>query len=165
MRYNSSTVKTSTERKIIKLCEYSDDIGISSVLVGGCFDILHIGHIRFLQEAKKLGDILIVALESDGFILRRKKRKPFHTVNERAEMLAALWCVDRVIVLPELKTDTNYNNMVKKIRPNIIAVSPGDPVKDKKEKQAHSIGARLVEIQVFEKGKSTTYLAKFLSRF
>ena len=61
------------------------------VLVGGCFDILHLGHVVFLEKAKKEGDVLVVLLESDEKVRFLKgKGRPVHTQSERAEILSAL---------------------------------------------------------------------------
>ncbi|MBI3343244.1 adenylyltransferase/cytidyltransferase family protein, partial [Candidatus Gottesmanbacteria bacterium] len=61
---------------------------MKKILVGGCFDLLHYGHIRFLEEAKKLGDHLVVALESDENVRRMKgEGRPIHTQAQRKEML------------------------------------------------------------------------------
>ena len=94
--------------RTISLSEYVQGDKLDVVLVGGCFDILHIGHIRFLKAARKQGDSLVVALESDEFIRLQKRREPFHTQAERAEILAALRSVDTVILLPLLSTDEDY---------------------------------------------------------
>ena len=72
--------------------------GKKTVLVGGCFDILHYGHLRFLSQAKEKGEMLIVALESDTFIRKIKNKKPIHTQEQRAEILAHLNLVDMIIV-------------------------------------------------------------------
>ncbi len=113
------------------------------VLVGGCFDILHIGHITFLTKAKETGDILVVALESDEFIRTRKKREPFHTQAQRAEVLNALEAVDYVINLPLLKTDEAYSDLVKKVKPAIIAITEGDSHVSQKEKHAQLVGGQV----------------------
>ena len=69
------------------------------VLVGGCFDILHIGHLRFLEKAKKLGDLLVVGINDDGFIKRTKgKNRPIIPAKQRREILLGLKCVDKVFV-------------------------------------------------------------------
>ena len=74
---------------------------IKKVLTGGCFDILHFGHITFLKQAKTLGDHLIVALESDGNVKRVKgDMRPIHTQEQRKAMLEALSCVDEIIRSP-----------------------------------------------------------------
>ena len=83
------------------------------VLVGGCFDVLHYGHVQFLESAKSRGDLLVVALEPDEFIAKRKKRKPVHTQAERAAILSALRSVDVVLLLPFFTTDMEYRRMVE----------------------------------------------------
>src|SRR3989338_5369507 len=72
------------------------------ITTNGVFDILHIGHIRYLQEAKKLGDILIIAINSDSSTKKLKgPKRPLNNQNDRAETLAALECVDYVTVFNE----------------------------------------------------------------
>jgi len=132
------------------------------VLVGGVFDILHFGHIQFLKKAKKLGDYLIVALESDENVRKIKgEKRPIHNQNQRREILESLKFVDEVISLPEMKSDEDYKNLVIKVKPQVVAVTVGDPILEKKRKQASLIGARVIEIpkiNVF----STSQIAKLL---
>lgn len=111
------------------------------VLVGGCFDVLHYGHIEFLKNAKAAGNYLIVALEPDEKIIKYKHRKPIHTQQQRAEILSAICFVNKVLLLPVLNGFEDYNQLVEHIRPSIIAVTAGDPQVANKEKQAKSIGA------------------------
>jgi D-beta-D-heptose 7-phosphate kinase/D-beta-D-heptose 1-phosphate adenosyltransferase len=82
------------------------------VLTGGCFDILHIGHVRFFPEAKKMGDYLVVLLESDKNVKKLKgENRPVFIQKERAEMLSALGSVDLVVLLPMTRTDRDYLNL------------------------------------------------------
>ncbi|SRR6266404_1035706 len=116
------------------------------VLVGGCFDIIHFGHIQFLQKAKEAGDYLIVALEPDERIINYKKRTPIHTQQERAHNLLALRSVDQVIMLPLLNGFDDYLALVADIKPHIIAISANDPQQVNKQKQADAVGAQLVVV-------------------
>jgi rfaE bifunctional protein nucleotidyltransferase chain/domain len=116
------------------------------VLVGGCFDVIHYGHLQFLKAAKREGDILVVALESDEFIEKRKKRKPIHSQSQRAEMLSELGIVDYVVSLPFLTTDDEYFDMVKKINPSVIAVTEGDLMIEKKQSHASRLGTTRVVV-------------------
>src|SRR3989344_8180966 len=117
------------------------------VLVGGCFDLIHFGHVHFLKKARTLGDYLVVALESDINVRRLKGRgRPVHSQKQRKIMLESLRFVDRVIPLSEMKTDADYRRMVVRIRPKIIAVTKGDALLTKKTAHAASVGAKLVEI-------------------
>lgn len=132
------------------------------VLVGGCFDILHYGHVSFLTAAKKLGDILVVALESDENVRKRKgPTRPIHFENQRKEILQALSVVDEVICLPTMNSDEDYLKMVQEIKPTIIAVTEGDPYKQHKEKQASAVGASIVEIPKIHT-RSTSQLVRLL---
>ena len=86
------------------------------VATNGCFDILHIGHIRSLQKAKKLGDVLVVGLNSDSSTKKIKgNERPINNENERAEVLAALDCVNIVSIFNE-NTAEKFLELVK---PNI----------------------------------------------
>ena len=135
---------------------------IKKVLTGGCFDILHFGHITFLKQAKTLGDHLIVALESDGNVKRVKgDMRPIHTQEQRKAMLEALSFVDEIIPLPPMHTDQEYVAFVQKIQPAVIAVTEGDPILEKKRQQANLVGANLVVIPKI-RTPSTSQLAKLL---
>jgi rfaE bifunctional protein nucleotidyltransferase chain/domain len=72
------------------------------VVTNGCFDLLHVGHVRFLQEARSLGDSLVVGLNGDGSVRELKGNgRPVNPEADRAEVLAALACVSAVVVFPE----------------------------------------------------------------
>ena len=124
------------------------------VLVGGCFDILHYGHIYFLKRAKKLGDMLVVALESDENTRKLKgPKRPIHTQKQRAEMLKSLRFVDKVITLPPMKSDLDYKKLVHRVNPDIIAITDGDT------KNTH--GVKTIVLPKI-KTPSTTQIAKLL---
>jgi D-beta-D-heptose 7-phosphate kinase/D-beta-D-heptose 1-phosphate adenosyltransferase len=92
------------------------------VLTNGCFDILHPGHIHLLQEAKKLGNFLIVAINSDNSVNKLKgSGRPFNRLSSRIKMLTSLACVDLVISFNEISPE----NIIKKISPDIL-VKGGD---------------------------------------
>jgi FAD synthetase len=132
------------------------------VLVGGCFDILHYGHVCFLKEAKKHGDYLIVALESDENTKKLKgPGRPIHNQKQRKEILEALSFVDEVIELPEMKNDKDYKDLVMKVAPDVIAITEGDLMKTKKAEHATYVGAKLIEIKKTP-DLSSTKLAKLI---
>ncbi len=96
--------------------------GKQIVFTNGCFDLLHIGHIRYLTQAKALGDILIVGLNSDSSIKALKgENRPIISQAERKEMLLALKAVDFV----EFFNEDNPLNLIKEIKPDIL-VKGGD---------------------------------------
>lgn len=98
------------------------------VLVGGCFDILHLGHIIFLEKAKKMGDKLVVLLESDQKVkILKGGYRPIHTQKERARILLALKAVDQVVCLPYMETAAQYDQLIARIKPDIIAVTKAYP--------------------------------------
>jgi rfaE bifunctional protein nucleotidyltransferase chain/domain len=107
----------------------------SIVFTNGCFDLLHPGHMDYLQKAKTLGDVLIVALNSDDSVRQIKgESRPVNSLNDRIAMLAALECVDFVTSFQE---DTPYN-LIDAIKPDIL-VKGGDYTKDE------IVGADIVE--------------------
>ncbi|HII17063.1 TPA: adenylyltransferase/cytidyltransferase family protein [Candidatus Woesearchaeota archaeon] len=104
---------------LLKAIQQEKKKGKSIVTCNGCFDILHAGHIKFLEEAKSHGDILIVAINTDAYITKKKGRgRPVNSQDDRALVLAALACVDYVAIfaedtpialLEELKPDVHCN--------------------------------------------------------
>jgi rfaE bifunctional protein nucleotidyltransferase chain/domain len=92
------------------------------VFTNGCFDVLHFGHVHYLLQAKELGDILVVGLNSDDSVRRLKgPSRPINGEKERAFVLAALTCVDYVVVFEE---DTP-KELIETVRPNVL-VKGGD---------------------------------------
>jgi len=135
---------------------------MKKVLIGGCFDLLHFGHISFLKEAKSHGDWLVVALESDENVKKMKgDARPIHTQQQRKEMLEAVKYVDEVIALPPMHGDRDYYEMIRKMKPAVIAITEGDPHTLKKTEQAQEIGAELVVIPKIHT-PSTSQLSKLL---
>lgn len=92
------------------------------IFTNGCFDVLHIGHVKLLKYAKSLGSKLIVGINSDCSVKRLKgSSRPINNLNNRKELLESLSCVDEVISFDE---DTPYN-LINKVKPDII-VKGGD---------------------------------------
>ncbi len=133
------------------------------ILLGGCFDILHMGHIIFLEEAKKHADIVIVLLESDESIKKAKgPKRPINSQIERARILSALSIVDYVILLKPEMNDKAYDDLVIALKPAIIATTSGDINRHHKERQAGLVGANVMDVTTPITGKSTTTLIHLL---
>ena len=114
--------------KIVKLEELSDrceklrSAGKKIVATNGCFDLLHVGHVRYLQAARALGDLLVVGLNGDHSVHELKGAgRPVTIQRDRAEILAALECVDLVTVFPELRA----TKFLAAVRPSVY-VKGGD---------------------------------------
>lgn len=91
------------------------------VFTNGCFDIIHIGHVRYLREARSLGDVLVVALNTDRSASRIKPGRPVTPETQRAEVVASLGMVDYVTLFAE---DTPYE-LIKLLKPGVL-VKGGD---------------------------------------
>lgn len=134
------------------------------VITGGCFDILHIGHIKLLQKSRKQGDALFVLLENDKTTKRLKgKGRPINLQSERAEILSELKSVDYVVKLPEMKNNNDYDKLIYTLVPDVITTTFGDPQGIHNERQAKKIGAKVVYVIKRIENISTTKLAKIIS--
>lgn len=133
------------------------------VLIGGCFDLIHYGHLKFLEAAKEQGDFLVIALESDEFIKKHKRKLQVHHQHERAEILSNLNMVDLIILLPFFQSNKEYFELVKKLTPSIIAVTEGDKQLENKKKQAKLIGAEVKEVVTNLKNFSTRNIARIFN--
>jgi len=92
--------------------------GETVTLANGCFDLLHVGHVRYLQGAKNLGGRLVVAVNSDESVRELKgEGRPLMPAEERAEILAALADVDAVVIFPE----RDVRALIREIRPDVQA--------------------------------------------
>lgn len=97
--------------------------GARIVFTNGCFDLLHVGHVRYLQEARRLGDLLVVGLNSDASVrtLDKGRERPLVPEAQRAEVLAALACVDYVVVFGE----PDPGKLIAELQPDVL-VKGGD---------------------------------------
>jgi D-beta-D-heptose 7-phosphate kinase/D-beta-D-heptose 1-phosphate adenosyltransferase len=131
------------------------------VFTNGCFDLLHIGHVRYLEDAKALGDVLVVGVNSDTSVRKLKgPKRPVLPQEERAEILSGLGCVDYITLFKE----TDPLKLITLLRPNVLAKG-GDWSKEQmvgKEVVERS-GGEVVVIP-FVKGASTSNLIKTIVR-
>ena len=105
------------------------------VFTNGCFDLLHIGHIRYLEEAKTLGDVLIIGVNSDSSVRKLKgPDRPILPEEERAEILSSLECVDYITTFDEL----DPINLITSLQPDVL-VKGGDWTKEQ------VVGSEVVE--------------------
>ncbi len=139
------------------------ELGKTIVFTNGCFDLLHAGHVKYLQKARRLGDLLVLGLNSDASVQRLKgPSRPLIDQEERAHLMAALSCIDFVVVFDE---DTPLE-LIQTLCPHIL-VKGGDYTPDGVVGRdvVESYGGR-VEIIQFVDGKSTTNIVeKILQRY
>jgi rfaE bifunctional protein nucleotidyltransferase chain/domain len=131
--------------------------GRKIVFTNGCFDIIHVGHIRYLKEAKNLGDVLIIGLNSDRSVSAIKPGRPVNPQDQRAEVLASLEMVDYVVLFDE---ETPYE-LIRLIRPDVL-VKGGDW---KKEDIVGSDIAKETLSLPYIKGISTTGIIEKIKQF
>lgn len=111
-----------TRAELIEVVEKARSAGKVIVFTNGCFDILHVGHIRYLEKARAMGDLLVVGVNTDESVRRLKgPDRPINSESDRAEVLAALECVDYVSLFAE---DTPVE-LIQTIKPD-IDVKGGD---------------------------------------
>jgi rfaE bifunctional protein nucleotidyltransferase chain/domain len=131
--------------------------GRKLVLTNGCFDLLHAGHVRYLQAARALGDALAVAINGDESVRALKgDGRPLNRAADRAEVVAALGCVDHVVVFPEVRA----TQLLEKVRPAIY-VKGGDYTPETlhaEERAALERSGAEIRILPFENGFSTSSL-------
>ncbi|MGB9257268.1 MAG: adenylyltransferase/cytidyltransferase family protein [Candidatus Korobacteraceae bacterium] len=115
---NESTVKIFSRDALRKQVEEWRRAGQQIVLANGCFDLLHVGHVRYLRGAKALGGKLIVAMNSDASVRQIKgEGRPFMPEQERAEIVAALADVDAVVIFDE----PDVRALIREVRPDVQA--------------------------------------------
>ena len=134
--------------------EYKDGpFDIQLVVTNGCFDILHMGHVEYLEEARRQGDKLLVGVNDDDSVRWLKgKGRPKNCALHRARVLSALECVDYVVIFPSL-VQGNAADFLSKARPKVY-VKGGDYSLDTLNKEEHKI---------LERHKSDIYFSKLVS--
>ncbi|MBI2031387.1 MAG: adenylyltransferase/cytidyltransferase family protein [Candidatus Levybacteria bacterium] len=150
-------------KEAIKVSKEFKKQGKKIVLVGGCFDIVHIGHIKFLENSKKKGDILFVLLESNEKVKKLKgEGRPINSQIERAYVLQSIKYIDYVILLPNMKNDDDYDKLISQLKPGVIATIKNDSMIEHKKRQAKLVGAKIRYAMSRIKNKSTTQLVKLI---
>ncbi len=150
-------LKKSAEKFFRKIREENNKL----VFTNGCFDILHVGHIRYLKKAKEMGDYLVVGLNSDRSVKKLKgDNRPINIQKERAEMLLALESVDFVVIFNE---KTPYK-LIKKVKPDILVKGGDWKVEDIVGSDiVQSYGGDVRSISYIE-GKSTTNIIEKIKK-
>ena len=142
---------------IVKLKKQGKRIAFTN----GCFDILHYGHVKYLKKAKKLADILVVALNSDSSVKKLKgKNRPITPLRQRMEILAGLETVDFVT---SFRVPTPYK-VIRTLKPNLIIKGADWNIKDIVGKDiVESYGGKVINI-AYIKGISTAGLIKKIAK-
>lgn len=133
---------------------------IKIVFTNGCFDLLHVGHVRYLKQARELGDILVVGINSDESVKKLKgPERPIQNENDRAEILSSLGCVDYAVIFSEETPE----NLIRLVRPHFL-VKGGDWSIDSivGGSFVQSIGGQVCSLQFID-GKSTTTIISKIS--
>lgn len=129
--------------------------GMTVVFTNGCFDILHRGHVEYLEKSRALGDKLVVGINSDESVRQLKPGRPINKQEDRKAVLEALRCVDEVIVFNELRP----LELIKKVKPDIITKG-GDYTAE----QIRGDGIAKIVIIPFLNGYSSTGIINAINR-
>jgi len=158
-----------TAKKIVTLEDLVNRLGKvrksgrKIVFTNGCFDIMHVGHVRYLAEARSQGDMLVVGLNSDGSMRTLKgEKRPIVRQDHRAEVLASLACVDYVVLFEE----PDPLRLIQTIKPDVLvkgedwaadAIIGADDVKSR--------GGKIVRISFVEETSTTGIIQTILQRY
>jgi len=149
--------KIKGRKELLRILKHLKAKGKRIIFTNGCFDLLHVGHIRYLEEARALGDVLIVGVNSDSSVRKLKgSKRPVLPEEERAEILSGLGCVDYITIFDEI----DPLKLITSLQPNVLAKG-GDWTKEQ------TVGKKVVErsggevvIIPFVQGASTSNLIK-----
>ena len=149
--------KIKGRKELLRIIKHLKAKGKRIIFTNGCFDLLHVGHIRYLEEARALGDVLIVGVNSDSSVRKLKgSKRPVLPEEERAEILSGLGCVDYITIFDEI----DPLKLITSLQPNVLAKG-GNWTKEQ------TVGKKVVErsggevvIIPFVQGASTSNLIK-----
>lgn len=152
--------KNLSRKKISSCVQFYKKRKKKIVFTNGTFDILHLGHISYLQKAKKMGDILIVGVNSDRSVKSYKNpNRPINSEKDRIKVLTALGCVDHAVIFNE----STPINLIREIMPNVLVKGADWKIKDiVGAKEVISLGGKVKRIS-FLKGYSSTRIIKALN--
>ena len=153
--------KILTHEALMNEREHLRRAGKELVFTNGVFDILHVGHVRYLSQARELGDALVVAINSDASVRQLKgEARPLVSQNDRAEVLAALSSVDYVTVFD----DISPRSLIAKLLPDVL-VKGGDYTLDQihGREEVEAAGGRVISLP-FVAGSSTSQIIERMKR-
>ncbi len=143
-------IKRENIRDVVKKIQ---DSGKTVVTTNGCFDILHVGHVRYLQKTKSFADYSVILLNSDKSVkLIKGEGRPINNENDRAEILCALSCVDYVVLFGE----SSPRDLLDKIKPDVHTKGADYSVETLPEADVILKNGGRIEFIEFVEGKSTT---------
>ncbi|MSO55848.1 MAG: D-glycero-beta-D-manno-heptose 1-phosphate adenylyltransferase [Acidobacteria bacterium] len=151
-------VKVLSQPEAVAFVEHLRHDGRTVVFTNGVFDLLHLGHIRYLQDARREGDALVVGVNSDRSVKAIKgPARPVNTERERAEVVAALSCVDAVVVFDE----DDPQQVITRLQPDVLVKGadwPADRIIGRETVEAR--GGRVVRIPLAEGYSSSAIIEK-----
>ncbi len=152
--------KLVSQFEIIDIVNKGHREGKTYVVTNGCFDILHVGHVRYLKKTKSFADYLIVLLNSDSSVKAIKgDSRPINNELDRAEILSSLSCVDYVVLFDE----SSPGNLLEKIRPDVYTKGADYTIETLPEREVVERNNIRVEFIDFVQGKSTTNIINKIS--
>jgi len=137
--------------------------GQKTVFTNGCFDIMHVGHVRYLADARSEGDLLVVGLNSDASVrIIKGDKRPIVRQNHRAEVLASLGCVDFIVIFDE----PDPLKMIQTLKPDVL-VKGEDWTEDAivGAEFVKSQGGKIVRISFIEESSTTAIIEKILQHY
>lgn len=155
-------VKLKTLEELVTITRDLRRQGRQVVFTNGCFDLLHRGHVRYLDQAKTLGDVLIVAINSDASVRTLKgPDRPVMSHGERAELVASLGVVDYVIIFEE----ANPERVIQELEPDVLVKGGNWPVDQVVGRQiVESRGGRVLTLPYVEGASSSELLRRIQGR-
>ena len=149
------------QEEIINIVRNGQKEGKTYAATNGCFDILHVGHVRYLQKTKSLADFSIVMLNSDKSVkLIKGETRPINNQEDRAEILTALCCVDYVVLFEE----KSPAELLEKIKPDIYTKGADYTLETLPERDIVKRNGIRVEFIDFVQGKSTTNIINRINK-
>ena len=145
--------------ELVSILQQAKANGAVVVTTNGCFDVLHLGHLRYLQASRQLGDLLVVAVNCDSSVRQLKgENRPLVPEAERAEMLAGLECVDYVVTFSELTPIS----LLSELKPNIHVKGGDYKLEQLIERDVVEANGGKVIVGLNVPGKSTTNLIQVI---
>ncbi len=155
--------KIKEREALLQILKSLKDKGKRIVFTNGCFDLLHLGHVRYLEEAKSLGDILIVGVNSDRSVRELKgPNRPILPAEERAEILSGLGCVDYVTIFDEL----DPLELISSLLPHVL-VKGGDWTRETTvgREVVERAGGKVVILPLIEGASTSNLIETILKRY